>query len=172
MARFSETAGGRLSNLSGNRGSTASLKREINMKIPSFALAATVAAFAAITAATTVLAEGPDALPGAITTAFAYQIANVPGKKLTALIVSYPPGGKTPPHRHGSAFVVGYVLSGAILSKVDNGKEQVFHVGESWMEKPGAHHMGGNASDTEPAKLLAIFVADTKQDELVTLDKK
>jgi hypothetical protein len=28
-------------------------------------------------------------------------------------------------HRHGSAFVVGYVLSGAIRSKVDNEKEQV-----------------------------------------------
>jgi hypothetical protein len=29
-----------------------------------------------------------------------------------------------------------------------------------------------NASDTEPAKLLAIFVADTKHRNLVTFDKK
>jgi hypothetical protein len=29
-----------------------------------------------------------------------------------------------------------------------------------------------NASATEPAKLLAIFVADSKEKDLVTLDKK
>lgn len=146
------------------------------MKIRSFALTTVFAAFAGgVTATTTVLAAGPDAFPirETTTTAFAYTIANVPGKKLTALIVSYPPGGKTPPHRHGSAFVVGYVLSGAIRSKLDNGKEQVFHAGESWTEEPGAHHVvSDNASDTEPAKLLAVFVADAKDDNLVTLDKK
>ncbi|RZF27543.1 cupin domain-containing protein [Paraburkholderia sp. UYCP14C] len=108
-----------------------------------------------------------------ITPAFAVPIANVPGKTMTALVVDYAPGGKSAPHRHGQAFVVGYVLSGAIRSRVDNGAERVYHAGESWTEKPGAHHMvSENASTTEPAKLLAIFVADTNDQHLVTFDKK
>ncbi|MBC8748253.1 quercetin dioxygenase-like cupin family protein [Paraburkholderia sp. WC7.3g] len=66
-----------------------------------------------------------------------------------------------------------YVLSGAIRSRVDNGAERIYHAGESWTEKPGAHHrVSENASTTEPAKLLAIFVADTNDPQLVTFDKK
>ncbi|OAJ53551.1 cupin [Paraburkholderia ginsengiterrae] len=108
-----------------------------------------------------------------ITPAFAETIANVPGKTMTALVVDYAPGGKSLPHRHGQAFVVAYVLSGAIRSQVNNGEVRVYHAGESWTEKPGAHHMvSENASDTEPAKLLAIFVADTNDKQLVTFDKK
>ncbi|NML31211.1 cupin domain-containing protein [Paraburkholderia antibiotica] len=108
-----------------------------------------------------------------ITPAFATPVANVPGKTMTALVVDYAPGGKSAPHRHGQAFVVGYVLSGAIRSRVDHGAEHVYHAGESWTEKPGAHHMvSENASATEPAKLLAIFVADTDDKNLVTFDKK
>jgi quercetin dioxygenase-like cupin family protein len=104
---------------------------------------------------THVLAAGPEAQRETITTAFAHAIPNVPGKTLTALVVTYPPGGKTPPRRHGQAFVVGYVLEGAIRSKIDNGKDQVFHAGESWTENPGIHHtVSENASDTKPAKLL------------------
>lgn len=108
-----------------------------------------------------------------ITPAFTEAIANVPGKTMTALVVDYAPGGKSPSHRHGQAFVVGYVLSGAIRSRVDSGEERVFHAGEYWTEKPGAHHMvSENASNTEPAKLLAIFVADTNDKNLVTFDKQ
>ncbi|AXL53847.1 cupin [Paraburkholderia caffeinilytica] len=108
-----------------------------------------------------------------ITPAFTEAIANVPGKTMTALVVDYAPGGKSPSHRHGQAFVVAYVLSGAIRSRINDGEEHVFHAGESWTEKPGAHHtVSENASDTEPAKLLAIFVADTKDKKLVTFDKQ
>jgi quercetin dioxygenase-like cupin family protein len=108
-----------------------------------------------------------------ITPAFTEAIANVPGKTMTALVVDYAPGGKSPSHRHGRAFVVGYVLSGAIRSRVDGGEERVFHAGEYWTEKPGAHHMvSENASNTEPAKLLAIFVADTNDKNLVTFDNR
>jgi quercetin dioxygenase-like cupin family protein len=116
-----------------------------------------------------------DAAPAreSITPAFAEPIANVPGKTMTALVVDYAPGGKSMPHRHGQAFVVGYVLSGAIRSRVNDGEVRVFHAGEHWTEKPGAHHtISENVSDTEPAKLLAIFVADTKDKDLVTFDKK
>ncbi|MEJ8857501.1 cupin domain-containing protein [Variovorax robiniae] len=124
-------------------------------------------------ATTSVMAAGPEAPREAIAPAFSHAIANVPGKTMTALVVSYPPGGKTPAHRHGKAFVVGYVLEGAIRSRLNDGKEQVFRAGESWTEVPGTHHsLSENASATEPAKLLAIFVADSKDKDLVEFDKK
>ncbi len=106
-----------------------------------------------------------------ITPAFQYPIPNIPGKNVTALVVDYPAGGTTPIHRHGSAFVVGYVLSGAIVSKLDDGEAVTYKAGESWVEKPGTHHkQSDNASKTEPAKLLAIFIADESEKDLVTLD--
>lgn len=107
-----------------------------------------------------------------ITPAFNEAIANVPGKSITALVVDYAPGAKSTPHRHGSAFVVGYVLSGAIRSQVNSGESRVYHAGEHWTEKPGVHHtVSENASNTEPARLLAIFIADTTDKNLVTFDK-
>ncbi|OLL31349.1 cupin [Burkholderia sp. SRS-W-2-2016] len=139
------------------------------------ASAQTTAPAGASTNANANASSGPDAAAPheTITPAFAVPIANVPGKTMTALVVDYAPGGKSGPHRHGHAFVVGYVLSGAIRSRVDNGAEHVYHAGESWTEKPGAHHrVSENASATEPAKLLAIFVADTNDKNLVTFDKK
>jgi quercetin dioxygenase-like cupin family protein len=64
------------------------------------------------------------------------------------------------------------VLEGSIRSKIDNGNEIVYHAGQSWSEKPGAHHrISENASSTEPAKLLAIFVADSGEKDLVVFDK-
>jgi quercetin dioxygenase-like cupin family protein len=106
--------------------------------------------------------------------AFREPIPNIPGKSIIAVVVSYPPGGKSLPHHHArSAFITGYVLSGSIRSQVDDGPVQVFQVGQSFTEKPGAHHVvSENASATEPAKLLAIFVVDTNDTELTTIDKQ
>ena len=105
--------------------------------------------------------------------AFNNAISNIPGKSVVAVVVSYPPGAKSPPHHHAaSAFITGYVLEGAILSKVDDGPEKVFHAGESFTETPGAHHeVSANASTTEPAKLLAVFVVDTGEMPLTIPDK-
>ena len=59
--------------------------------------------------------------------AFSEPIPNIPGKSLIAVVVTYPPGGKTPPHHHaGSAFVAGYVLSGAIRSQGTGGRCKSF----------------------------------------------
>lgn len=107
-----------------------------------------------------------------VTPAFAHPIANVPGKTLTSLIVTYPPGGTTPSHRHGGAFVVGDVLEGAIRSRLGDGSVKVYKAGESWTEEPGAHHtMSENASATEPAKMIAVFVAHSSERDLLTFDK-
>jgi len=142
------------------------------MKFVTLSLTAACIALANIGFPMSAVAHEAEAEGQAITSAFRYQIANVPGKTMTALVVDYAPGGKTPAHRHGSAFVVGYVLSGAIRSQVEGGPVRVFHAGESWTESPGAHHMiSENASETEPAKLLAIFVAGNQDKNLVTVDK-
>jgi len=108
------------------------------------------------------------------TSGFNLPIPNIPGKSITALVVNYPPGGGTPSHHHApSAFITGYVLEGAVRSQVDGGPVKVYHVGEYFTENPGAHHqVSENASKTEPAKLLAIFVVDTNEAPLTTLDKK
>ncbi|MFM0001407.1 MULTISPECIES: cupin domain-containing protein [Paraburkholderia] len=142
------------------------------MKIRTLIAAATLASLSILGTSQSAFAADTTAQHETITPAFAEAIANVPGKTITALVVDYAPGAKSPSHRHGQAFVVGYVLSGAIRSRVNNGEERVYHAGEHWTEKPGVHHtVSENASDTEPAKLLAIFVADTKDKNLVTFDK-
>jgi hypothetical protein len=52
------------------------------------------------------------------------------------------------------------------------GPEKVYHAGESWAEVPGDHHVvSANASDTQPARLLAVFVVDTDEKNLITPDK-
>jgi quercetin dioxygenase-like cupin family protein len=146
------------------------------MNMRTLIAAAALACLSLASAAPAAFADEPASTPVAhetITPAFAEAIANVPGKTMTALVVDYAPGARSPSHRHGQAFVVGYVLSGAIRSQVNNGETRVYHAGEYWTEKPGVHHtVSENASATEPAKLLAIFVADTKNKNLVTFDKK
>jgi quercetin dioxygenase-like cupin family protein len=103
-----------------------------------------------------------------ITPAFREAIPNIPGKSLVGIVVHYPPGGGTRAHYHPrSSFVTGYVLSGSIRSQVNHGKAQVFRAGEHWTEPPDAYHpISENASATEPASLLAIFVVDTTDAEL------
>lgn len=88
-------------------------------------------------------------------------LANVPGKKLTAVLVTYPPGGASASHKHaGSVFA--YVISGRIRSEVSTtGPARVYSAGEGFFESPGSvHRVSENASKTEPASLLAVFVAD------------
>ena len=101
-------------------------------------------------------------------------IPNLPGKRLVSRVVEYPPGGGTAPHRHArSAFIHAYVLSGAIRSQVDDGPARVYRAGETWFESPGAHHrVSVNASDTEPARLLAVLVVDEADKELTLPDHR
>lgn len=92
---------------------------------------------------------------------------------MVAVVVSYPPGGKSAAHHHAaSAFIYAYVLSGAIRSQVDNGPVKVYHTGEGFYELPGSHHrISENASKSEPASLLAIFIVDSRDKALTTPDK-
>jgi quercetin dioxygenase-like cupin family protein len=102
-----------------------------------------------------------------------HELPNVPGKSLRAVLVEYGPGAGSPSHRHpSSAFIYARVLEGAIRSKVNDAPERTYQAGESWIEQPGDHHqVSQNASTTAPAKLLAIFVVDTSDREIVIPDK-
>ena len=127
---------------------------------------------AAALLATSVAAE--TTAPGAnVSVVFDQELPNVPGKSMRAILVEYEPGAGSPSHRHpSSAFIYARVLEGAIRSKVNDEPERTYKAGESWTEKPGDHHqVSHNASNTEPAKLLAIFVVDTSDREIVIPDK-
>jgi quercetin dioxygenase-like cupin family protein len=54
------------------------------------------------------------------------------------------------------------VLSGAVRSENSaTGRAKVYKAGESFFEPSGSEHLvSENASATEPASLLAVFVAD------------
>lgn len=99
-----------------------------------------------------------------------HEIPNIPGKSLVAVVVKYAPGAKSVPHRHAnSAFIYAHVMSGAVRSQVDDQPAKVYQAGESWTERPGAlHRMSENASATEPASLLAVFVVDSGDTSLTT----
>ena len=99
-----------------------------------------------------------------------HALPNVPGKRVTIVRVFYGPGGFTPAHRHAGT-VTAYVTQGQIRSQLGGGPVEVFKVGQSFFEPPGTTHLvSANASATEPADLIAVFVADEGA-ELTTLLK-
>ena len=124
----------------------------------------------AVVAIATASSAAAEARDETVTPHFEQAIPNVPGKSLVALVVDYAPGGASPSHTHAkSAFIFAYVLSGAIESQVNDGPRRVYSAGESWHETPGSRHsVSRNASRTEPAKLLAVFVVDTDEKALTT----
>ena len=89
-----------------------------------------------------------------------YALPNVPGKRVTIVRVSYGPGGFSRPHRHAGS-VTAYITKGEIRSQLGGGPVETFAVGQSFFEPPGSTHLvSANASMTEPAELIAVFVAD------------
>lgn len=130
----------------------------------------------AFAVALTALLTGPvlaDNTPGGgegakVTLVYDHELPNVPGKSLRGVLVEYAPGGFSEGHTHpSSAFIYATVLEGAIRSQVNDGPATVYKAGESFSELPGDRHgVSENASKTEAAKLLAVFVVDTAQQEL------
>ncbi|ESY73560.1 cupin [Mesorhizobium sp. LNHC252B00] len=100
-------------------------------------------------------------------------LPNVSGKSMKAVLVEYAPGGTSPAHTHPkSAFIYATVLEGAIRSQVNEGPVKTYRAGESFSEFPGDRHaVSENASKTERARLLAIFVVDTNEKDLTTYAK-
>jgi quercetin dioxygenase-like cupin family protein len=88
-------------------------------------------------------------------------LADVAGREVMMITLDIPPGGGSPPHRHPGAHNFGYVLEGAYRIKLDDGPERVLTKGETFYEAPGQlHAVSRNASNTEPAKVLVVAIAE------------
>jgi quercetin dioxygenase-like cupin family protein len=105
-----------------------------------------------------------------VTVVYDHALPNVPGKSMKGVLVEYGPGVATGGHIHPkSAFIYATVLEGAIRTSVNNGPVVTYRAGQNFSEMPGDRHtLDENASKTEPAKLLAVFVVDTDEKELLT----
>jgi len=95
---------------------------------------------------------------------------NLEGWQVTAAEVTYPPGESSGRHRH-PGFVVGYVLEGQYRFAVNDKPPVVLSAGQMFFESFDAagelHAVSGNASQTQPAKILAIVF--TKKGDPVTI---
>ena len=104
-------------------------------------------------------ASSTSSTPG---TPFSHSLPQMDGSHLRAIVVevNYEPGEKDKPHSHPCP-VIGYVAKGTIRFQVKGGVETVYKAGESFYEPPnGVHQVSANASDTEPATLIAYFTCD------------
>jgi quercetin dioxygenase-like cupin family protein len=80
--------------------------------------------------------------------------------EVTVSHVDYAPGRVGAAHRH-PGFVLAYVLEGAVVAKISGqGEEKTYTAGQMFYEQPGAtHEVSKNASQTQPARLLAMIFA-------------
>ena len=115
-----------------------------------------------------VLADAPKEKNATVALVYQHELPNAPGKSIKGVLVEYGPGGYSPAHTHAkSAFIYATVLEGAIRSQVNDGPVTIYQAGESFSELPGDRHaVSANASQTQPARLLAVFVVDTNETEL------
>ena len=79
--------------------------------------------------------------------------------EVTVSTVDYAPGRVGKVHHH-AGFVLAYVLDGDVVTKISGQEERTYRPGEIFFEPPGStHEVSRNASETQPAKLLAMIFA-------------
>jgi quercetin dioxygenase-like cupin family protein len=80
--------------------------------------------------------------------------------EVTVSFVDYAPGRVGAAHRH-PGFVLAYVLEGSVIARISGqGEERTYNAGQMFYEQPGAtHEVSKNASQTQPARLLAMIFA-------------
>src|SRR5262245_49940583 len=119
--------------------------------VASFALFAELIASAHADAAQTPAAPPP---------VFKHDLPNLTmdGWEVTVSHVDYAPGRVGAVHQQ-AGFVLAYVREGSVVTKIsDQGGERTYNKGEMFYEQPGAtHEVSKNASQTQPAKLLAMI---------------
>ena len=106
---------------------------------------------------------GPTTPPGpAAPPVFKHDLPNVSMDdwEVTVSHVDYAPGRVGAAHHH-PGFVLAYVLEGAVVAKISGqGEEKTYTAGQMFYEQPGAtHEVSKNASQTQPARLLAMIFA-------------
>jgi quercetin dioxygenase-like cupin family protein len=96
-----------------------------------------------------------------VTPVASHPIADAPGKTLTSVLLTVPPGAKANAHRHAGV-VFGYVLEGSVCSQItgDSGMKP-YKAGESFFEPPGSQHMAFTNRGIVTARVLVTQIADT-----------
>ena len=95
-----------------------------------------------------------------VTPLLSRDLAGLAGKEGAMMTVEYAPGASSPVHRQ-NAHVFVYVLEGSVIMQVKGGAELTLYPGQTFYEGPDdVNLVGRNASQTEPAKFLAVFVKD------------
>jgi quercetin dioxygenase-like cupin family protein len=108
--------------------------------------------------------------PAKVTLVYQHELPQVPGKSVKGVLVEYGPGAANASHVHApSALIYATVLDGAVLNQINGGPVRTFRKGENFTELPGDfHNVSANASQTESATLLAVFIVDTNDKILTT----
>ena len=108
-----------------------------------------------ICAASALVSERPGTSPTIIGSE---PLAADPHKRVTSMEVVFPPNAFSPEHHHEADLYV-YVLEGTIRSQLGGQPVMTYTKGQSFFEPDGSTHLfAENASMTEPAKILAVFV--------------
>ncbi len=89
---------------------------------------------------------------------YSHALPDIPDRRMTAVLVDFPPGAFSPEHHHEATLHV-QVLKGVIRSQLAGEPVQTYQAGDSFFEPLGSVHLfAENVSDTEPAQLLAVYV--------------
>jgi quercetin dioxygenase-like cupin family protein len=95
-----------------------------------------------------------------VTPLISRELVGVPGKEAVMVKVEYLPGGASLPHRHDANVLV-YVLEGSLIMQAQGQKPVTLKAGDTFSETPADIHLQSrNASNTQPAKFIAIVIKD------------
>lgn len=107
-----------------------------------------------------ILMAAENAPPAKATPLMTRDLEGIAGKEMVVLVVEYPPGGVSQPHRHNASVFV-YVLEGAVTMQVAGSAPVTLKPGDTFFEAPGDVHVtSANASSSAPAKFLVYMVKD------------
>ena len=88
------------------------------------------------------------------------DLVAMPGKEVVMSVIEVPPGVSGKPHRHDAQVFV-YVLEGKMIMQVKGGQPVTLGPGDTFYENPtDIHSVSANASQSKPAKFLAILIKD------------
>ena len=105
-----------------------------------------------------ILSTASAAQQSAATVLLQTDLPDIEGREAVVLEVVYPPGVASASHRHNAHTFV-YVLEGTVEMQVAGGELLKLVAGQTFYETPNdIHSVSRNASDTEPAKILVVFI--------------
>ena len=106
----------------------------------------------------TMLSTSSSAQQSVATALFQTDLPDIEGREAVILEVEYPPGVASSSHRHNAHTFV-YVLEGIVIMQVAGSEPQTLVAGQTFYETPDdVHSVSRNASDTESAKILVVFI--------------